>query len=229
MRSSLPYLLDLAGTFVFALSGAAAGVKRRLDLFGVLVLAFVAGNAGGIARDLLIGSVPPAAIGDWRYLPVALLAGIVTFYRHSDIDRLRNPVLVFDAAGLALFAVAGAQKALTFGLNPVMAALLGMVTGVGGGMMRDILLARIPTVLRADLYAVAALAGAAVVVIGDALHIAPIASAIVGALLCFGLRLMAMRRGWRLPFARYAPGVRTGARTRSDTARRRGPTHPAAP
>ena len=116
---SLQLALDFLGTFVFALSGAAAGVKRRLDLFGVLVLAFVAGNAGGIARDLLIGSVPPAAIGDWRYLPVALLAGIIAFYRHSDIDRLRNPVLVFDAAGLALFAVAGAQKALTFGLNPV--------------------------------------------------------------------------------------------------------------
>src|SRR6516162_4694328 len=111
---TLLMVLDLAGTFVFALSGAAAGVNRRLDLFGVLVLSFAAGNAGGIARDLLIGAVPPAAISDWRYLAVALLAGIVTFWWTSVIDRLRSPVLLFDAAGLGLFAVAGTQKALAF-------------------------------------------------------------------------------------------------------------------
>jgi uncharacterized membrane protein YeiH len=110
---------------------------------------------------------------------------------------------VFDAAGLALFAVSGAQKALEFGLHPVMAALLGMLTGVGGGMMRDVLLAGIPTVLRADLYAIAALAGAAVVVIGDLLHIPPTATTIVGALLCLGLRLMAIHRGWHLPVAKW--------------------------
>jgi len=119
---TLLLVLDLVGTIVFALSGAVAGVKNRLDLFGVLVLSYAAGNAGGIARDLLIGAVPPAAISDWRYLGVSLLAGIVTFLRPSIIDRLRSPVLVFDAAGLGLFAVAGTQKALAFGLNPVMAA-----------------------------------------------------------------------------------------------------------
>ena len=106
---------------------------------------------------------------------------------------------MFDAAGLALFAVAGAHKALSFGLNPVMAALLGMLTGIGGGMMRDVLLADVPTVLRADLYAVAALAGAGVVVIGYLLQIPPVATTIAGAFLCFGLRLMAIRHGWRLP------------------------------
>jgi uncharacterized membrane protein YeiH len=127
---------------------------------------------------------------------------VITFYWYSAVDRLRSPVLVFDAAGLALFAVSGTQKALVFGLNPVMAALLGMLTGVGGGMMRDVLLADIPTVLRADLYAIAALAGAAVVVIGDLLHIPATATTIVGALLCFGLRLMAIHRGWHLPVAR---------------------------
>ena len=124
-----------------------------------------------MARDLLIGAVPPAAISDWRYLAVSLLAGIVTFWRPSAIDRLRSPVLLFDAAGLGLFAVAGAQTAIAFGLNPVMAALLGMLTGIGGGMARDVLLAEIPTVLRSELYAVAALAGAAVVVIGAALQL----------------------------------------------------------
>jgi uncharacterized membrane protein YeiH len=199
---SLLLVLDLVGTFVFAISGAMAGVTRRLDLFGILVLSFVAGNVGGIIRDILIGSVPPAAISDWRYLAVSLLAGVITFYRYSAVERLRSPVLVFDAAGLALFAVSGAQKGLAFELNPVMAALLGMVTGVGGGMMRDILLAEIPTVLRADLYAVAALAGATVVVIGNLLHLPPSATTIIGALLCFGLRLMAIHRDWHLPIAK---------------------------
>ena len=199
--ATLLLVLDLVGTFVFALSGAMAGVKNRLDLFGVLVLSFAAGNAGGIARDLLIGATPPAAISDWRYLAVSLLAGIVTFWRPSVIDRLSNPVLLFDAAGLGLFAVAGTQKALAFGLHPVMAAALGMLTGIGGGMTRDVLLTEIPTVLRADLYAIAALAGAAVVVIGAALRLPATAVTIAGAVLCFGLRFMAIRRGWRLPIA----------------------------
>jgi uncharacterized membrane protein YeiH len=198
---TLLLVLDLVGTFVFALSGATAGVKNRLDLFGVLVLSFAAGNAGGVARDLLIGAVPPAAISDWRYLAVSLLAGIITFWRSSIIDRLSNPVLLFDAAGLALFAVAGTQKALAFGLNPVMAAVLGMLTGIGGGMTRDVLLTEIPTVLRADLYAVAALAGALTVVIGAALRLPSTTVTIAGAVLCFGLRFMAIRRGWRLPIA----------------------------
>jgi uncharacterized membrane protein YeiH len=195
-------VLDLVGTFVFALSGATAGVKHRLDLFGVLVLSFAAGNAGGISRDLLIGAVPPAAISDWRYLAVSLLAGVVTFWRPSAIDRLRSPVLIFDAAGLGLFAVTGTQKALAFGLNPVMAALLGMLTGIGGGMTRDVLLAEIPTVLRADLYAVAALSGSALVVIGAEFRLRPAAVTIAGAVLCFGLRFIAIRRGWHLPIAR---------------------------
>src|SRR6185312_1783344 len=193
--------LDLVGTFVFALSGAAAGVKRRLDLFGVLVLSFVAGNVGGITRDVLIGAVPPAAISDWRYLAVSVLAGLVTFWWSSVVHRLWSPVLLFDGAGLALFAVSGAQKALAYGLNPVMAALLGMLTGIGGGMARDILLAEIPTVLRADLYAVAALGGAAVVVIGNALQLPSAPVTMAGAILCLGLRLIAIRRGWHLPIA----------------------------
>jgi uncharacterized membrane protein YeiH len=205
---TLLLVLDLLGTFVFALSGAAAGVKHRLDLFGVLVLSFAAANAGGLARDLLIGAVPPAAIGDWRYLAVSLIAGAMTFYWYSTIDRLRSPVLVFDGAGLALFAVAGTQKALSFGLGPVMAALLGMLTGIGGGMARDVLLAEIPTVLRADLYAIAALAGAAVVVIGHLLQLPSPATTIAGAALCFGLRLMAIHRGWHLPIARTRAGDR---------------------
>jgi len=199
--NSLPYLLDLAGTLVFALSGAIAGVKRKLDIFGVLVLSFVAANAGGITRDILIGAIPPAAIDDWRYLGVSLVAGIITFFFPAAILQRWSPVLLFDAAGLALFAVSGAHKALVYGLNPVMATLLGMLTGIGGGMARDVLLAEIPIVLRADLYAVAALAGAAVVVIANMLELPSGAAALAGAALCFGLRVLAIKKGWQLPVA----------------------------
>lgn len=198
---SIPYLLDLAGTFVFALSGAVAGVKHKLDLFGVLVLSFVAANTGGITRDILIGAVPPGAIADWHYVGVSLAAGVITFFFPSAVMQRWNPVLLFDAAGLALFAVSGAHKALVHGLNPVMATLLGMLTGIGGGMARDILLAEIPVVLRAELYAVAALLGAAVVVIADRLQLPSGAAVLAGAALCFGLRIVAMKRGWRLPVA----------------------------
>ena len=136
-----PFLdaVDLLGTFVFALSGAAAGVKSRFDLFGLMALSFAAGNAGGITRDVLIGAVPPAAISDWRYLGVSLLAGLVTFFWYPDIDKRRRLVLLFDGAGLGLFAVAGTQKALTAGLNPVMAIFMGVLTGIGGGILRDVL------------------------------------------------------------------------------------------
>ena len=195
-------VLDLVGTFVFALSGATAGVKHRLDLFGVLVLSFAAGNSGGMARDVLIGALPPVAIGDWRYIAVSILAGLITFFWYRIINRLSSPVLVFDAAGLALFAVSGASKGLAFGVGPVGALMLGMLTAIGGGMVRDALVREIPTVLRTELYAVAALIGAAVVVIGRMLAVPPIAAASAGAVLCFGLRFMAMRRGWHLPTAR---------------------------
>src|SRR5438270_7193122 len=196
-------VLELAGTFVFALSGAAAGVKHRLDLFGVLVVSCATATAGGITRDVLIGAVPPAALRDWRYLGISLVAGLVVFLsspRPERQQRLRNLILTFDAAGLALFAVSGTQTALGYGLNPVMAALLGMLTGIGGGM-RDVLVSDIPAVLHADLYAVAALAGALVVVAGHVLNAPPAVSALAGAAVCFGIRVVALWRGWRLPIA----------------------------
>jgi uncharacterized membrane protein YeiH len=162
---TLVLVVDLAGTFVFALSGALAGVERRLDLFGVLVLSFAAG----------------------------------CFRWHRLVWRWRSPVLLFDGAGLAFFAVSGAQKAVAFGIGPAAAALLGMLTGIGGGMTRDVLLAQVPTVLRAELYAVAALAGAAVVVTGDVIHAPAGVATVMGIVLCFALRMMSIRRGWRLP------------------------------
>ncbi|MGH8243597.1 MAG: trimeric intracellular cation channel family protein, partial [Steroidobacteraceae bacterium] len=166
MLNTLVQALDVVGTFVFALAGATAGARRQLDIFGVAVLSFATACSGGIARDLLIGSVPPAALSDWRYVAASLLAALIAFRGHSLIQRMWHPVLLFDAAGLALFAVTGAHKALAFGLHPVMAALLGMLTGIGGGMVRDVLLAQVPIVLRSDLYAVAALAGGPVVAFG---------------------------------------------------------------
>lgn len=206
----LPYLLDLAGTFVFALSGGMAGVRHRLDVFGVLVISFAAATAGGIARDLLIGAVPPGAISDWHYLAAALAAGIVAFYFPSAIMRRAKAVLLFDAAGLALFAVSGASKALLHGASPVMATLLGMLTGIGGGMARDVLLSEIPIVLRADLYAVTALAGAATVVIGDSLSLPAAPVQICGLVLCFGLRVVAIQYAWALPTAKALGEDRDG-------------------
>jgi uncharacterized membrane protein YeiH len=194
-------VLDLCGTFVFAVSGAMSGVKRRLDLFGILVLSFAAGTAGGLLRDVLLGAVPPPAIRDWRYIGVTLLAGLVTFRWSPIINRLRSSVLVLDAAGLGLFAVSGALKALAFELNPVAAVLLGVMTGVGGGVARDVLVSEVPEIMRSELYAAAALAGAAVVVVGRYLMLPTPAVAVAGAGLCFGLRLLAIRRGWRLPTA----------------------------
>ena len=200
--SGVVVVLDLCGTFVFALSGAMTGIRHRFDLFGVLVLSYAAGNIGGVTRDLLIGAVPPPGIADWRYILVPAIAGLVTFRWSSIIDRLRSPVLIFDAGGLGLFAVSGALKTLDFGLGPVTAMLLGMLTGIGGGMVRDVLANERPAVLRGEIYAVAALAGAAVVVVGRSLHLPSALITIAGALLCFGLRLVAIRRQWQLPVPR---------------------------
>jgi len=205
MTHILVTVLDLGGTFVFALSGAVAAVKHRLDIFGVMVLAFAAGNAGGITRDLLIGAVPPAAISSLNYLGVSILAGLIVFFWDPLVTRLNGAVLWFDAIGLAFFAVAGAEKALVHGLNPVVAALLGMLTGIGGGMLRDVLVMQIPIVLRSDLYALAALVGAAIVVGGHVMDVNVVATTLVGGLACFALRYMAIRHGWHLPSAR-APG-----------------------
>ncbi len=194
--------LDLAGIFVFALSGGVLAVRHRLDLFGVLVLACATAVTGGIVRDVLIGAIPPAALADWRYLATALLAGFASFFWHRTIERLRNPVQLFDAAGLALFAVLGTDKALTFGLSPFAAILLGIITGIGGGIARDLLVVRTPVVLQhTELYAAAAMAGAGIVAIAHAAGWSQAPAMVAGAVLCFGLRFGAIRHGWRLPVA----------------------------
>jgi uncharacterized membrane protein YeiH len=190
--------LNLIGTFVFGLSGGLAAVRARLNVFGVLVLAAVVGLAGGITRDLLIG-VPPETFRDWRYLAAVGAAGLVCFVAMPALERVWSGVLVFDAVGLAVFCVSGASKAAEFGLGPAQAIILGAITGIGGGMLRDVLLGETPTVLRHELYAIPALLGAGVVVAG---HSAGSLSAVfpaAGACVCFATRLIGLRYGIDAP------------------------------
>jgi uncharacterized membrane protein YeiH len=194
--------LDWAGTFVFALSGGLLAVRKQFDLFGVLFLAFIVATAGGVMRDLLIGVVPPVAIADPHYFLIAMAGGLITFFFYPRVAQLRQPIRLFDAVGLGLFAVVGAEKAIQHGVSPLMAPLLGMLTGIGGGVIRDVLAGETPFVLRGELYAIAALAGAAVVAVGAAAHVTPSLSMPLGAAVCIALRLMAIYRGWRAPVAR---------------------------
>jgi uncharacterized membrane protein YeiH len=200
--SHLLLALDLIGTALFAAEGATAAAQVHLDLLGVLVLSFVTALGGGILRDLLIGAVPPSSIRDWRYPATALAAGAAMFALHASINGMNARVLTtLDAAGLALFAVAGAEKALQYGLHPLLATMMGGITGVGGGTIRDMLLAQVPTVLRADVYASAALLGAALTVILLRARVPPAAASIAGIVACFSLRMLAVTHHWNLPHA----------------------------
>jgi uncharacterized membrane protein YeiH len=191
--------LSLVGTFAFAISGALLAVRRRMDVFGALVLAYVTASAGGIMRDLAIGAVPPEAFQTWHLLAVIVVASLLTFYAAPLVDRLRYPIALFDAAGLGIFAVDGTQKALQFGIDPVMAGVLGLVTGIGGGVLRDMLAARQPLVLATDFYASAALAAVLVMLLADALGVQSAVLPLGAVLLCFGLRVLALYGHWHLP------------------------------
>jgi uncharacterized membrane protein YeiH len=195
--------LDFLGTFVFAISGAVVAVRRGLDVFGIAVLAVAAGLAGGILRDLLLGATPPTAFTDPRYLLTALAAAGCVFFGHRALERLSKPVMVLDALGLGLFAVSGCQKALMFGLSPLPAILLGVLTAVGGGAVRDLLVVETPRVLREEIYALAAMVGAVIVVAGTALGLPYPWIAVAGVLAAFLIRVIGVWRGWRAP---RAPG-----------------------
>lgn len=202
-ETTLILALNLAATFVFGISGGVAAGRARLDLFGVVVLAAVVGLAGGITRDLLIG-VPPETFRDGRYLAAAGASGALCFFAGHAVDRLRRPVLVFDAIGLSLFCVTGASKALAAGLGPAQSVILGAITGVGGGMLRDLLLREVPVVLRRDLYAIPALGGAAIVVLAHEAGSDSGIYALLGATACFAARLAGLRFGISIPVARWA-------------------------
>jgi uncharacterized membrane protein YeiH len=197
--SALLVVLDLTGIFVFAISGGLVGVRKGLDVFGVLVLAGATGLGGGFIRDLSIGDVPPAALADWRYLVVTVAAGLLTFWFHPALGRMERLVTVFDAFGLGLFCVAGALKALDYGLGPVPAALMGALTAVGGGVVRDVLAGRVPVVLRSELYATPALVGAALAVAGDSTDLPTWTHAIPAAAFATMWRLVSVWRGWNAP------------------------------
>ena len=199
--SPLLLVLELVGIFVFALSGGLVAVRKRLDIFGVVVLAGATGLGGGFLRDVLIGATPPAALADWRYLLVPVTAGLVTFVFHPTLGRMERQVDIFDAAGLGLFCVTGTLKALEYGLGPAPAALMGMVTGIGGGMIRDLLAGRVPIVFSSELYATPALAGAAWSVFAHHQGWNLWLVAIPGVTICFGWRVLAILRNWRAPIA----------------------------
>lgn len=193
---------DLAGTAVFAVEGAISAMRAQLDLLGVMVIAFIVALGGGVTRDLLIGASPPKAVADWRYPALALLMGGLAFVFHECALGLSEPLLILlDAAGLGLFAVAGTQKALNVGISPFVATLMGTVTGVGGGVIRDIVLARIPLVLQVDLYASSAFIGAVTLVLARRLGLAPMACAWLAGGSCFAVRMLSVHYGWQLPRA----------------------------
>ncbi len=201
-HSKLLLSVDLAGTFLFAVEGALIAVPANLDLLGVMVLAFSTALVGGIIRDVLIGASPPASLRDWRYAAIAFAGGIIVFFLHPYIRAIPGSViLTLDAAALSLFAVAGTEKALLYKMHPFIAVLLGAVTAVGGGTVRDVLLAQIPNVLRSDIYATAALAGAVVMVAATKLRVAPTLAAVSGGLVCFLLRVISVWQHWNLPRA----------------------------
>ncbi|MCZ4500822.1 MAG: trimeric intracellular cation channel family protein [Marmoricola sp.] len=205
--SPLLLVFELAGIFVFAISGGLVAVRKQLDVFGVVVLAGATGLGGGFLRDVLIGATPPAALADWRYLLVPLGAGVTTFLFHPALGRMERTVSIFDAAGLGLFCVTGTLKAIDYGLGPVPAALMGMLTGVGGGIVRDLLAGRVPVIFSSELYATPALAGAAWVVLGHELDWRLAAVALPAIVLCFGWRVLAITRNWRAPIARGSSSV----------------------
>lgn len=193
---------DLTGTVVFAIEGALSAMRGGLDLLGVMVISFVAALGGGAIRDLLIGDTPPNAIRDWRYPALTFATGLLTFVFHHAAQHFPFMLLtLLDAAGLALFAVAGVEKALQFRLHPFVAMLMGTVTGVGGGVLRDLLLARVPLILHADIYATAAFFGAFVVVLARRAGWSTGMAALSGGIACFVLRVVAVSYGWHLPKA----------------------------
>jgi uncharacterized membrane protein YeiH len=194
------FALDLAGVFAFALNGALTAIRvARLDVVGVITLGMITALGGGILRDLIIDALPPVTFDDWRYLAVAATGSLVAFSFGHRLDRWMNPILVLDAAGLSLFAVSGALKTLEFGGGPAQAVILGAVTAVGGGTIRDVMIGRVPVVLRSELYAIPALAASFVMVVAAELGVTESLAALVGAALCFVIRLLGVHFGLEAP------------------------------
>jgi uncharacterized membrane protein YeiH len=207
--SSTFLIVDLTGTFAFALNGALTALRVvRVDIIGVVTLGMFTALGGGIIRDILLDALPPATFSDWRYLTVAAGGGLVAFVFGRHLDRVAKPILVLDAAGLSLFAVSGALKGLEFGVGFSQAVILGTITAVGGGTLRDVLIREIPSVLTSGLYAIPALLGALVVVAADRLGAAGLPAAVAAAGVCFVIRMLGVRYDLSAP---VPPGTKRGA------------------
>lgn len=199
-------VLDLIGTFAFALNGALTALRAaRIDIVGVITLGMITALGGGTIRDVLLDSLPPATFVDWRYLAVAAAGGLLAFVAGRHLERLNTPITVLDAAGLSLFAVTGASKALALGFGPAQAVIVGGITAVGGGTLRDVLVRRIPFVLTSELYAIPALIGATVLVVLSLVDVAVVVGAVVGAVLCFVVRMVGVRFGLNAPYPLAPP------------------------
>lgn len=192
-------VVDLLGTLAFAVSGAVAARQKHLDPFGVFVVAYVAACGGGIIRDLCLGSLPPVGMADWRYVACVAVVSAATIVAQPLLERLKHPIVFFDSLGLGFFAVVGAHKSLAMGSNVEVALLLGTISGVGGGVLRDVLLNRVPIILEKEIYALAALAGAAVQVVGQLNGYSLFLTPWVAASVCLVLRSLAVRYSWSLP------------------------------
>lgn len=201
MEHGIFNLVDWLGTFAFAVSGALAAEQRRLDIFGVLAMAYLTACGGGVIRDVCIGSLPPVGLSDWRYLAISALAAVMTIWARRWVERLERPVVFFDSIGLGFFAVFGAHKALLFSHNVETAIVLGTVTAVGGGLARDVVLNRVPIILEKEIYAVAALLAASIQVLGQRMNWQIAATPWFAASICFAIRMLAVRYSWRLPIA----------------------------
>ena len=210
-------VLDLGGTFAFALNGALTAVRAaHLDIVGVITLGMITAVGGGIIRDVLLGALPPATFVDWRYLAVAAGGGLIAFLFSRWLGRFASLIDVLDAAGLSLFAVTGAGKALELGVGPAQAIILGTVTGVGGGTVRDVLIQRIPSVLSSGLYAIPALVGAALVVaadIGGVNDVLGVPATLGAALVCFLIRMIGLHLSINAP---KPPGIGEGSPASAD-------------
>ena len=216
MTPTLLLVLELIGTFVFGLNGALTAMEaQRLDLVGVTVLGTMTALGGGIVRDILIGATPPATFRDWRYLAVALASAVVAFFGRRFLRRVARSINLFDAAGLSLFCVTGTVVAYAHGLGPFQSAILGTITGVGGGTIRDITIRRVPTVLTSGLYAIPALVGAAITAVALNFHAYSTGVALVAAIVCFIIRLLGLHFNLNAPIAHLPTDETTEGREQS--------------
>jgi uncharacterized membrane protein YeiH len=194
------YILDLFGTMAFAVTGAFKAIENKSDIVGIIILATITGVAGGTIRDIILGRLPPNSITDPSYVIITVITGVILFFLYSRLKKHWNVFLKFDAIGLGVFTVIGATFAYNlFGLNFLAIALAGMLTAVGGGILRDVFVNQTPIVFVKELYASASFVGVIVfyflLVVGADLYVA----SIVGIVIVTGLRLVAMKYNWNLP------------------------------